>query len=641
MFSIKQCSYAYFSESSHQASSSSAGKSLEELLQQQKEGSYCDVVFLVGDQKVYGHRSVLAPLSPLIKHSDRTGDPLLTINFTGLINNHSALREVIQWFYNQDITKSLSYEKIEDFVEASFLLGINNIPAICVEFLVEKLCLRNVFQSWCAAKKIGLNQFSSLCEWIARERFQDTLIEIDETLEIPAADMKMLYTKGLYKKCSEIKWGEFVDRWIAHGQESSRSLLRDDLLQHTSVELEANWLAKEHVKEGFLMEPSEEIFVSEDSIKNEHFIYRPTTDRWVSVYPPNIPHYRVTAVGIKVKQNTRFILAEVRQQEYALIDPFTGALLPVNIFPLLPLIPPVTGLQIFFTIQNRLFAITDRRQSTMKYNIILWEYKTGTQTWNVMSKIIDRFGEACVAIEYIPRDDFGGFIITHTVPSDMTIHRLDVSKKRIVQQKTSPRNVTIGHLYFPGIDPAPLTLDIIGAHDKLYIVNPKLSLIKTCWVYDVNEDRWYPEMKIDTIPTEEDDPMQGAAMYSSTSGEVYIPTAQQEDIFPDWYSYNPFTKVKKSIHSMPHITRSSSIKMEVQRAPSKLLDQLPEATLKAYLDVALLDKWQKTRLVNAGRVRFGVEPLPEEPDEPPRPKSHVITPEMEDAYRQLQLNLRG
>ena len=533
----------------------------------------------------------------------------------------------------------MSYEKIEDIVEASFLLGINKIPALCVEFLVEKLCLRNVFKSWSAAIRIGLNQFSSLCEWNARERFQDTLIGMDETLDIPAADMKMLYTKGLYKKCNEIKWGEFVDRWIAH--DTSHSDLTGNLLGHITEEKQGltKSLPTEKMKD-YVIE-SEEIFVVEDSIKNDHFIYRPNTDSWKSVYPPNIPHYRVTAVGIKVKQNTRFILAEVQQQEYALVDPFTGDMLPVNIFPLLPLIPPVTGLQIFFTIQNRLFAITDRRQSTMKYSIILWEYKTGSQTWNEMSKIIDRFGEACVAIEYIPRDDFGGFIITHTVPSDMTIHRLDVSKKLIVQRKASPRNVTIKYPIFPGIDPAPLTLDIIGAHDKLYIVNPKLSLIKTFWVYDVNEDRWYPEMKIDTIPTEEDDPMQGAAMYSSTSGEVYIPTAQQEDIFSDWYSYNPFRKIKKSIHSMPHISRSSSIKMEVQRAPSKLLDQLPEATLKAYLDEALLDKWQKTRLVNAGRLRIGIAPLPEEPGEPPRPKSHVITPEMEQAYRQLQLNLRG
>ena len=598
------------------------------------EGRFCDVVFLVGDESVFGHRWVLAPLSPLIQHTDPQG-PMMTLNFTGIIKNHMALKYVIPWFYNRDVKSKITHDNIEDIVTTCCLLGVNEICILCVEFLVEKLSLRTIFQTWYAAIQLGLKSLGNLCGWIARERFQDTLMKTNEALSITEDEMKIFYENSLQKSCPSNKWNEFIMKWCDY--DSSRVALKDELIISTEQEV----TGAEGPVEKITGEPSEEIFVVEDSEKREHFIYRPTTDTWVRVAPPDTKLFRITTIGIRSGNNTRLILAELREQEYVLVDTLSGNISRVNTFPLMPLVGPVTGLQIFFTVQNTLYAITDKRGKTMKYMLVLWEYMTRSQSWNMVGKILERFGDPCAAIEYIPRDDFGGFIITHTVPSDMKIHRLDVSKKPILQRKTAPRNVFMQQLSFPGIDPAVLTLDIIGTPDKLYIQNPTMTTRMTFWVYDVNEDKWYPEIKIDTIPSDEKDPLKGTGMYSSSSGLVYInSTDQEEEVFPTFYSFNPFTREKKPNKSMPHISKTAAIKMEVQRAPTKLLDLLPEATLKDELDAPMLDKWQRIRMINKGRERYGFAAVPEEPGEPPRPRSHVITPEMIQAYRQVQFNLR-
>ena len=594
------------------------------LLDQQKSGSCCDVAFLVSNERVYGHHYILAPMSQLVKHSG-TQQCLLTFNFTGIINSHEALQDVIQWFYNEDITDKLCHEKIVDIVTASNLLEERQLTALCIEYLVNKLCLKNVFKTWKAAFDLGLQSLGQLCEWVACERFQDTLINMEETFSVNEEEMRIFHQAGLHARCSSSKWNDFITRWCS--SDISRNAIKKDLLKEAE-EIERH--PQEFATKEKSADASEEILLIEDYEKKQTFLYQEKTDSWVSVNIPNPKFKHVTAIGIKIGNNTNFVLAEMEEERFALVDPLTGEIVNINILPLMSLIKPITGLIVFFTIQNTLYALTDKRLATMKYNIILWSYMPSTGSWKKEAIILDRFGEPCVAIEYIPRGDYGGFIITHTAPSDLQIHEINVARRPMMKRRTSPKDIYIGHPSFPDVDPAPLTLDILGTPDKLYLTNPTNLPFPKHWVYDIREDTWYTDMDIDNLHS---------GIRSSSTGTLYLEETRREEIFPTMHAFNPFTFEAKEILSMPHICKWASVKPDVQRAPSRLLDRLPEATLKDSVDVLLLDEWQQGRMINKERKRYRLKPLPEKPNEPPRPKSHVITKDMELVYRRLQQNL--
>uniref|UniRef100_H3CFZ7 Gigaxonin n=1 Tax=Tetraodon nigroviridis TaxID=99883 RepID=H3CFZ7_TETNG len=191
------------------------------------EQSFHDALLVVGEEELPVQKNILAAASPYIRTKLNYNPPkqdgsAYRIELQGV--SMSIMKQILDYIFSGEI--SLSEETIQDMVQASDLLLMTELKALCCQFLESCITAENC---------IGIRLFSlRYClhhvHYVATEFLQTHFGEVaraEEFRELPAERLRELLAMEKLNIGNEEHVLEAVVRWFAHDPQARRAHMKE------------------------------------------------------------------------------------------------------------------------------------------------------------------------------------------------------------------------------------------------------------------------------------------------------------------------------------------------------------------------------------------------------------------------------
>lgn len=196
-----------------------------------KDGSFCDIVLLVGPDKMHAHRCVLAAGSPYFRSlflGHFTEASMKEINLSEVTEDISAMEIILNFVYAGEV--DITSENLGIIIKLSSFFLLETLRDFCAEFMADSLCLNNCLTYFIAAADHGLLGLETDAGCMIKSRFHDFLIYEENTLDLTTEQLMFLIDKGIFKHCTVSSILLFLTKWVIKGQTSSHLAVGLELL---------------------------------------------------------------------------------------------------------------------------------------------------------------------------------------------------------------------------------------------------------------------------------------------------------------------------------------------------------------------------------------------------------------------------
>ena len=195
----------------------------------------CDVILVVGDHHIPAHKEVLCASSAYFRVMFEGGfkeSGSTEVNMTESIRSVDMLNALLKFMYvgQLDVTS----ETLEDILEISSFLLMDEAKDVCAKFMCEKLTFDNWLYTWSTAELFYLESVSEVCMATARCRFRDRLQHQPEMLNLDSSQMVKLAKEGIMDFLDISEIGELLLRWFKKDKKARLTACEEviELLDH-------------------------------------------------------------------------------------------------------------------------------------------------------------------------------------------------------------------------------------------------------------------------------------------------------------------------------------------------------------------------------------------------------------------------
>ena len=202
----------------------------EALDEQRTQGEFCDVRFLVEGVAVMAHRAVLSARSPYFhtmftSNFQETGQ--VDIDMSHIFSTAENFREVLKYIYRGSI--EISGDTFEEVLNGASHFLMEKLRLTCAQYMVTNVGPHNCLRMWALADRYNLDNVASICKAMAKSRFHDSIIYLQETLEIPSEFLRAIIKDGIMDATPVEDKLRFLRRWLDYDLKEREPIFKDIL----------------------------------------------------------------------------------------------------------------------------------------------------------------------------------------------------------------------------------------------------------------------------------------------------------------------------------------------------------------------------------------------------------------------------
>lgn len=192
-----------------------------DMQRKERNEALCDIRFVMGNDYVYAHRSVLAVCSAYFQGmlsgaflesqgEGGTNSKMMEVDLSGCLSTGHDLDVLLSAIYTGSLT--LSPSNVKGVMELSCFLLVESVREVCEQFLLESLSLDTCLSSLILAHHHDLAQLFRACRKLLHSRFHDYFIHQPDMLLTPTPCLRLLTDIYRYVPLHDVL--QFLVHWV-------------------------------------------------------------------------------------------------------------------------------------------------------------------------------------------------------------------------------------------------------------------------------------------------------------------------------------------------------------------------------------------------------------------------------------------
>ena len=213
-------------------------KVLETANQLRENRQLCDIVLVVGNEKVHAHRNVLVAGSDYFRTlflGPFNESSKAEIDLTSTTSDFPTFETCVQFLYTGEI--DIDRGNLENLMKMSSCFLIPELQRFCSEFVKKNLKLSTALELYLYSMKYGYVKLESEIGAMVKSRFHDYYIFRDETLQISPDQLNHLFANDFLEFCSWDAMLKFLSDWISNGFTGQHLAVVKDILETVETEI--------------------------------------------------------------------------------------------------------------------------------------------------------------------------------------------------------------------------------------------------------------------------------------------------------------------------------------------------------------------------------------------------------------------
>ena len=197
----------------------------------------CDIVLIIGSEKLHAHRNILVADSEYFKTlflGPFNESSKAEIDISSTTSDFPTFEKCINFLYTGDM--DIDIDNLENVMKMASCFLIQGLQNICSEFVEENLNLSTALKFYFYSVKYGYVELEKKIGAMVKSRFHDYFIFQDETQAILPEQLNHLFANNYLDMCSWDTMLKFLSHWISKGYNDQHLDTMKNILEAVETE---------------------------------------------------------------------------------------------------------------------------------------------------------------------------------------------------------------------------------------------------------------------------------------------------------------------------------------------------------------------------------------------------------------------
>ena len=202
-----------------------------------KNKQLCDIVLIIGSEKLHAHRNILVADSDYFKTlflGPFNESSKAEIDLSPTTSDFPTFEECINYLYTGEI--DIDIDNLENVMKMASCFLIQGLQNICSEFVEENLNFNTALKFYFYSVKYGFVELEKKIGAMVKSRFHDYFIFQDETQAILPEQLNHLFENNYLDMCSWDTMLSFLSNWINKGYNNQHLETMKNILEAVETE---------------------------------------------------------------------------------------------------------------------------------------------------------------------------------------------------------------------------------------------------------------------------------------------------------------------------------------------------------------------------------------------------------------------
>ena len=210
---------------------------LETANQLRENQQLCDIVLIVGNEKVHAHRNVLVAGSDYFKTlflGPFDESSKAEVDLSSTISDFPTFETIIKFLYTGEI--DIERDNLEDLMKMSSCFLILQLQDFCTKFVKKNLILSTALEFYWYSMAYGFVELEKEIGAIVKSRFHDYFIFQYETLKVSPYQLGHLFLNGFLDFCAWDTILKFLVDWVSNDVTKQHLVVIKHMLKEVETE---------------------------------------------------------------------------------------------------------------------------------------------------------------------------------------------------------------------------------------------------------------------------------------------------------------------------------------------------------------------------------------------------------------------